>query len=207
MRGVSGSSTPAKIRLFAGSPAFGLIAGDLELGSCFSVASMAILVCRGDLVGRRQRELRPWRGACEPAFQSHRADSPGGAGGYQRLIVQFSAEIARVSIGRDFTRVVVVTQNATEKLVKSKFLGARYLEHAIDRWAEHEVSQGGDNIVREDRLYHGRRRPNGLSVTEGIGGAAHELEELRGAQNRVWNSRSLDEAFLDHLCAHVAAVR
>src|SRR5215469_2299325 len=166
-----------------------------------------IPVCRCDLVRRRPRKSRPWCGAREPTFESHRADSPGGAGGNQRLIVQFSAEIARVNIGRDLTRVVLVTQNATDQLVQAKFLGARDLERAIERWAEYEVSQGGDDIVREDRFYQGRGHPNGLSVTERISGAAHELEELRRAQNRVGNSRSLDKAFLSHLCAKVAAVR
>jgi hypothetical protein len=41
MRGVSGSTTPAKIRLLAESPALGLIAGDWDVGSSFSVAFMA----------------------------------------------------------------------------------------------------------------------------------------------------------------------
>src|SRR5215472_1942615 len=136
MRGVSGSRTPAKIRLLAELSAFGLIAVDLDVGSCFSVVSMAYPCVS-----------RPWRGPREPAFESHRADSPGGAGGHQRLIVQFGAEIARVNIRRHLARIFAVTQNATDKLVQSNLLGACYLEQAIDRWAEHEVSQGGDDIA------------------------------------------------------------
>src|SRR5215469_9490435 len=143
----------------------------------------------------------------EPRFESHRTDSPGSAGGYQRLITQLGAEIARVNIGRHLARVFAVSQNATDKLVQSKFLGARYLKQAVHRWTDHEVSEGGDDIARKDRLYQVRRHTNDLSVAERIGGAAHEFEELRGAQNRVRNSGSLDKAFLRHLCAHVAAVR
>lgn len=75
----------------------------------------------------------------QPSFESHRADSPGRASGYQRLIIQFGAEIARVNIGGHLPRVFAVTQNATDTLVQSKFLGARYFEQAIHRWAEHEA--------------------------------------------------------------------
>src|SRR5690242_229612 len=136
----------------------------------------------------------------EPSFESHRADSPGGAGGHQRLIIQFGAEIARMHIRRHLARVFVVTQNAADELVQSKFLGARYFKQAIHRWTDHEVSEGGDDIAREDRLYQGRRHTNDLPVTERVGGAAHEFKELGRAQNRVWNSGSLDKAFLRYLC-------
>src|SRR5437762_5958739 len=158
------------------------------------------------LVSRRPRELRLRRGASKPAFESRRADSRGGAGGYQGLIVQLSAEVASVNIGGDLACVVVVGQDATDKLVKSKFLGARYLKRVIAWRAEHEIGQGGDDIIRKDRLHQGRRDANRLSVAERIGDAAHELEELRGAQNRVGNSRGLDEAFLDHFCTEVPAI-
>ena len=62
-----------------------------------------------------------------------------------------------MNIGRDLTRVLVVAQNETDKLVESKLLGACYLKGAVHGRNEHYVSQGCDNIVRKDRLNQGRR--------------------------------------------------
>jgi len=52
-----------------------------------------------------------------------------------------------VNIGGNLPRVLVVAQDAADKLVKSKFLGAGYLKCVIGRLAEHEVGQGGDDVV------------------------------------------------------------
>src|SRR5215469_15447739 len=126
MRGVSGSRTPARTRLPAESPVFGLMAVGSDVGSSFCVAFMTYPVCRRDFVWDWTLESRPRGGMSKPSFESHRADSPGGARRDQRLIVQLGAEIARVNIGRHRARVFAVAQYATDKLVQSKFLGARY---------------------------------------------------------------------------------
>jgi hypothetical protein len=111
-----------------------------------------------------------------------------------------------MSVGCDLARVVVVAQEATDELVKPKFLGARYLERVIGWRAEHDIGQRGNDVVRKDRLYQSRGDASHLSVTERIGDGAHELEELRGAQNRVGNPGSLDQVFLGQLRAEVAAI-
>src|SRR5256885_10080411 len=97
------------------------------------------------LVSRRLRELRLRRGASKPAFESRRADSRGGAGGYPGLIVSLSAEVAGGDIRGDFSCVVGVCQGATGKLVQSKFLGGRHLQRVIALRVAHEISHGGDD--------------------------------------------------------------
>src|SRR5256885_2612329 len=102
------------------------------------------------LVSRRLRELRLRRGASKPAFESRRADSRGGAGGYQGLIVQLSAEGASGDIGGDPAGVAVVWQDATGKLLKSQFLGGRYLKRGLCRRAAHEITPGRADQLRKN---------------------------------------------------------
>src|SRR6516225_7192963 len=137
MRGVSGSTTPAKTRVPAESPVLGSFARDPEVRISFPLASMAYPASSCDLAWQRAHESRPRGGIGEPGFESHRAYSPRGVGGYQRLIVEFGAELARMNIGRHIALVLAVTQNATDKLVQSKFLGACYFEQTIHGCAEH----------------------------------------------------------------------
>src|SRR5947209_1560432 len=146
-------------------------------------------------------ELHSSGGSGEPAFEPRRTDSRSAASGHQGAIVQLRAEIASVNVSSYLAGVVLGGQYATDELVKPKFVRAGYLNDAIRWWAEHEIRQCRDDVVRKDRLYQGRRYANGLSVTERIGDAPHELEELCGAQNRVRNSGSLDQAFLRYLRA------
>src|SRR5262249_430057 len=50
-----------------------------------------------------------------------------------------------------------------------------------------------------------RWKPNRLPFSRRLGYATHELEELRGADDRVRNRGSLDQIFLSHLRAEVTA--
>src|SRR5438105_8780626 len=66
-------------------------------------------------------------------------------------------------------------------------------------------------LFRSDSLHNGlhqnRWKPNRLPFSRRLSNAAHELEELCGADDRVRNRGSLDQIFLSHLRAEVTADR
>ena len=81
--------------------------------------------------------------------------------------------------------------------------GTRQLDRAVQRLLDGDVGQRGGDVIRHDGLHQGGRQPNRLPVGGRLGDAAHELEELRRADDRVGNLGGLDQVFLGHLRAEV----
>ncbi|MNF97205.1 hypothetical protein D3C84_800250 [compost metagenome] len=62
-----------------------------------------------------------------------------------------------------------------------------------------DIGQRRGDIERGNRLQCGRGQVDGVAVfATRVGNGTDELEELRGAQDRVRNARVFDEFFLSH---------
>ena len=59
-----------------------------------------------------------------------------------------------------------------------------------------DVGQRRGDVIRDDRLHQRGRQPNRFSGRAGLRDAADELEELRGADDRVGNRGGLDQILL-----------
>jgi hypothetical protein len=125
----------------------------------------------------------------------------------QRAIVEASAEVARLGIPHDLSRVAGRLQIACDHLAEREPFGARDLDRAVERGADRSVRHGPGHVLGGDGLEAGRRRTHPSAVGAGSSDRAEELEELRRPYDRVGDARLFDEPLLGQLRAEVAAVR
>ena len=71
--------------------------------------------------------------------------------------------------------------------------GTGQIDRAVQRPTEGRIGQDGGDVIRRNGLHQDRWKPDRLPFGRRSGDAAHELEELRGAHDRVRNRGSLDE--------------
>jgi len=134
-------------------------------------------------------------GVTEPLLETSRTDAWVIAWS-ETLVVQCDAVIEGAGIGGHRPRVPRCAQELPDKLVLTDRLGARQLDRAIQRFRHRDVGHDVGDIIRHDGLHQGRRESNRLPLGCSLGNAAHELKELRGANDGVGNRRSLDKILL-----------
>ena len=59
--------------------------------------------------------------------------------------------------------------------------------------------QRGDDVIRRDGLHEGGRQADYIAVGTSLDDAIDELEELRRAEDRIWNFGYLDQVLLEFL--------
>ena len=102
--------------------------------------------------------------------------------------------------------VVVGGQELLGELVERAPLGACHLDGAVERPSKREIGQRGGNVIRRNGLEESGRQADHVVDGAGFDDGADELEELCRAQDRVGNPGGLDQIFLGHFGAQVAAV-
>ena len=60
---------------------------------------------------------------------------------------------------------------------------------ALSGFADGDVGEGRGDVVGDDGLHQGRGHADGFAFGGRLGDAADELEELRGADDRVGDAR------------------
>ena len=91
------------------------------------------------------------------------------------------------------------------EVVLADRFGTGQIDRAVQRLGEGRIGHGGGDVLRRNGLHQDRWEPNRLPFGRRLGDAAHELEELRGAHDRVRNRGRLDQIFLSQLRAEVTA--
>ena len=142
---------------------------------------------------------------CEPVLEADRAQARVLAGG-QRLIVEHSAEVARVHVRHDLARVLSGPQEAPDQFVERHGLGTGDFDRAIDRRCQRDIGERRHHVVGRHRLDQRRRQANLLADGGRLRNAADKLEELRGTQDGVRNAGRLDEVFLRDLGPEIAVL-
>src|SRR5262249_20913462 len=100
-------------------------------------------------------------------------------------------------------RVPGCAQELPHEVVLTDRFGTSQIDRAVERLSEGRIGHGGGDVVRRYGLHQSRWKPNRLPFGRRLGDAAHELEELRSAHDRVRNRGRLDQFFLSHLRAEV----
>ena len=109
-------------------------------------------------------------------------------------------------VGGHLARIVAGGEEGAGEAVERDRLRPGDLDGAVDRPGERQFGEHGSDVVGRDRLQQGRRQADDVAVGCRLDDAVGEFEELRRAQDRVGNAGRLDEVFLRHLGAQVAAV-
>jgi hypothetical protein len=95
----------------------------------------------------------------------------------ETLVIDCRAEIQGFGIGDYRLWVPCCTQELPNQLVLTVRFGTSQVDRAVQRLRKGHIHQGGGDIVRCDRLHHGRGKPDGLSFGGRLGNAAHEFEK------------------------------
>ena len=114
----------------------------------------------------------------------------------EALIVHRRAEVTCAGVRGHRPRVSVCAQKFPNEFIETDRLGNRQFDCAVQRFLDRDLGHDGGDIIRHDGLYQRWRQPNRLPLGCRLGDAAYELEELRGADDRVWNRRGLDQILL-----------
>ena len=140
------------------------------------------------LLGGRLLSLRR-RDVTEPPVELGRSKVRFGAGN-ERLIAQFDTEMERLRIHNDLPGVLVIVKNAADDLIDVERVGAGNLDCAVYRLRESRLGDRGRDIFCRHRLEQRVRQPHCVTVDCRLRDATEELEELGGADDRVWNWRA-----------------
>lgn len=102
-------------------------------------------------------------GAFEPVVITRRAETRiiSGAGD-ETLVVQLGAEIFGVSVSGDLSRIFRCAQKTPNEFVHPDQFRTSNRDNAIHWLGEHDISHGGDDVVRGDGLHHTRRQSDSL---------------------------------------------
>ena len=124
-----------------------------EVQICFIVLFFLVVVgCSRDL----REEVLPFFflgcGAAEPLREMRRAEARVIAG-CKALIIQLCAEIAGVDICGHLPRISSCAQEMPDEFIHPNRFGTGNLDRAVQRFGDGNVSQGGGEIIRRDRLH------------------------------------------------------
>ena len=142
-----------------------------------------------------------WSGAAKPVRETGRTEQRVLTFWDQAALLERRAEVAGLLVGDDCAGIVMRREVLADDLVKRDSVGAGQLDGSIQRLRHGDSGQGSGDVVREDWLKQRRRQVDGLPGGRRISDAPNELKELRRADNRVRNWRSLDQFFLGHFRA------
>src|SRR4029453_1865381 len=143
-------------------------------------------------------------GACEPVLETCRADARVIAGS-EALIVHSDAVVERLGIGDYRPGVPGCVQELPHEFVLTDRFGTSQLDRAVQGLRQGRFGHDCGDVIRHNGLHQNGWKPNRLPFSRRLGDATHELEELRGTDDRVRNRGSLDQIFLSHLRAEVTA--
>src|SRR5262249_32904474 len=110
----------------------------------------------------------------------------------EALIVDFNAVVERAWVGGHRPRVAGCAQVFPDGVVEADRFGTGHLDHAVHGFREGGLGHERGDIIRRHGLEQRRRQPNRLPFSRELSDAIYELEELRGADDRVRNRRRLD---------------
>ena len=119
----------------------------------------------------------------------------------QAALLERRAEVAGLLVRDDRAGIVLCREVLADDLVKRESVGAGEFNGSIQRLRHGDFGHVSGEVVREDGLKQHRGQANGLPAGRLISDAPNELKELRRADNRVRNWRSLDQFFLGHFRA------
>jgi hypothetical protein len=91
----------------------------------------------------------------------------------------------------------------SDEVVHANGFGTGDVDGCVERFADGDVGEDGGDVCGGDGLHEGWGHADGVDFGGGLGDVADELEELRGADDRVGNARGLDEVFLGELGAEI----
>src|SRR5690606_16371657 len=157
------------------------------------------LVCLPQVALASCRSAKPVVEACRPKARTRV--------GYQRPIIQFTAEVTCMDVGNDLAAVAPCSEVLARDFIERKTIGAGYFEGAVERRCDGQIGHRSRDVVGSDGLHQRRGKTRRRAVRTRVDNAADELEELRCAQDGVRDLRSLDQVFLGDLCAKVAAFK
>src|SRR5436189_1191721 len=144
-----------------------------------------------------------WFGvAPEPVLETCRAEARMIAWG-EALIVHRNAVVERLGIGDYRACVPGRGQESPHEVVLTNRVGTGQIDRAVQGPSECHIGHGGGDIICRNGLHQSRWKTDRLSFRRRLGDAPHELEELRGAHDGVWDRGSLDQIFLSQLRAEV----
>src|SRR5262245_27159363 len=147
----------------------------------------------------------PSRAAADPLLEPCRADARVGVSWLEADFIQRRAVVAGLRVGDHRPFVPARGQGLAHERGDRQGLRPGHLPYAVGGRPHGDVGQGSCHVIRRQGLHRGAREPD--RVGAGPGDRAEELEELRGAEDRVGNLGGLDQTFLGDLRPHVAAVR
>src|ERR1043166_3072104 len=127
--------------------------------------------------------LAPRHGS-EPFSESCRADLRVLARG-ERLIVHRYAEVACVRICDYLAWIMGCSQESSDEFVKRYPFGTGYLDRAVHRRPDCDVSDGGSHVIGPDGLRKSGRQVDRLFDGAELGDGAHDFVELRCLDARV----------------------
>src|SRR4029453_12366453 len=143
-------------------------------------------------------------GAAEPVLETRRAEARLIARG-EACIVHLYAQVDCATVRGDLPWIPVCAQELPGEFVHAYRFGTGQLDRAVHRFPDCDFGQRGGGVIRHDGLHKGGWQPNRLTGGGRLDDGAHELEELRCADDCIGNRGSLDQGFLDHLRAEVTA--
>ncbi len=109
-------------------------------------------------------------------------------------------------ISNNLTRIVARPEILSDEFIEAEHLGSRHFYRAIQRRIQGDFAHCTGNISSRDGVEEHRCQAHLLTFRRFIGDAPHELEELRGSNNRVRDGRFFNELLLSHLRAEVAVL-
>src|SRR5919107_3986291 len=142
-------------------------------------------------------------GLAEPVLEASLGES-GLVAGHECALLQFYAEVARLRIGDHFAWIAAFPEQLSDEFVQTELLWPRHFNDAVDRRSYGDTA----NLTRDILSCHGLDQ-NGceshrVAVRRIVGYSLDELEELRSADDRVLDRRSLDQFLLGDLGTEVA---
>ena len=111
----------------------------------------------------------------------------------QGALLQHRSEVAGLRVGDDGPFVPGRRETIADELVEPELLRAADLDYGVGWRPLADLADRGGDIIRGDRLKQHMRQPNDVTVRRFVRDPLHELEELRGADDRVWDRRGLDQ--------------
>src|SRR5262245_14048405 len=103
----------------------------------------------------------------------------------QALVVYGYAVIERLGIRNDSPCISGFAQEFPNELVLTDRVGTGQLDHAMQWLRQGSLGHAGSDILCGDGLHQSWWDANRLPFRRRLGDAAHELEELRGTDNRI----------------------
>src|SRR5215204_845801 len=143
-------------------------------------------------------------GLAEPVVEAGLGES-GVVAGQECAFVQFCAGVARVRSGDHFAWISAFPEESSDEFGEKELLWPRHFNDAVDRRSYGDLANRTRDILSRHGLDQNGCDSHRVAVRRIVGDSLElELEELRSADDRVLDRRSLDQVLLDDLGTKVA---